>query len=186
MKQLKNIAVYYSLRVEQFEAAWEYMVQHHGTRDHKWLQALFEEWKRWVPVYLKEIFLARMFPVQPSEVVSSYFEELLHKDTPLKEFLDKYDQVLQTHHQLEALVDLDSRNLSSMLKSRCHFELQLSKVYTNDNLRKFESEVEGMYSCFSTSKLNVDGPVVTYIVQEQTEVDPALKLMEIGERGETV
>ncbi|BFG20950.1 hypothetical protein CerSpe_072240 [Prunus speciosa] len=112
-----------------------------------------------------------MFLVQPSEVVSSYFEEILHKDTHLKEFLDKYDQVLQTHHQLEALADLDSRYSSSMLKSRCYFELQLSKVYTNDILRKFELEVEGMYSCFSTSKLNADGPVVTYIVQEQTEVD---------------
>ncbi|XP_020412831.1 protein FAR1-RELATED SEQUENCE 6 [Prunus persica] len=43
IKESLNIAVYYSLRVEQFKAAWEYMVQPHGTRDHKWLQALFEE-----------------------------------------------------------------------------------------------------------------------------------------------
>ncbi|KAL6285974.1 hypothetical protein ACE6H2_010364 [Prunus campanulata] len=84
---------------------------------------------------------------------------------------DKYDQALQTHHRLEALADLDSRNSSYMLKSRCYFELQLAKVYTNDILRKFESEVEGMYSCFSTSQLNPDGPVITYIVKEQTEVD---------------
>ncbi|KAH0982796.1 hypothetical protein GBA52_009973 [Prunus armeniaca] len=171
IKESFSRAVYYSLRVEEFEAAWEDMVQHHGIRDHKWLQALFDDRKRWVPVYLKDIFLAGMSPVQPGEVVSSYFKEFLHKDTPLKEFLDKYDQALQTHHRLEALADLDSRNSSYMLKSRCYFELQLSKVYTNDILRKFESEVEGMYSCFSTSQLNPDGPVITYIVKEQTEVD---------------
>ncbi|CAN6570489.1 unnamed protein product [Malus baccata var. baccata] len=171
VKESLSRAVYYSLRVEEFEAAWEDMVQHHGIRDHNWLQALYEDRKRWVPVYLKDIFLAGMFPVQPSEVVSSFFEEFLDRDTPLKEFLDKYDQALQTHHQLEALADLDSRNSSYTLESRCYFELQLSKLYTNDILRKFEKEVEGMYSCFSTSQLNADGPVITYVVKEQTESD---------------
>ncbi|KAM1078028.1 hypothetical protein ACFX15_024641 [Malus domestica] len=171
VKESLSRAVYYSLRVEEFEAAWEDMVQHHGIRDHNWLQALYEDRKRWVPVYLKDIFLAGMFPVQPSEVVSSFFEEFLDRDTPLKEFLDKYDRALQTHHHLEALADLDSRNSSYTLESRCYFELQLSKLYTNDILRKFEKEVEGMYSCFSTSQLNADGPVITYVVKEQTESD---------------
>ncbi|KAM2958012.1 hypothetical protein FF2_024927 [Malus domestica] len=171
VKESLSRAVYYSLRVEEFEAAWEDMVQHHGIRDHNWLQALYEDRKRWVPVYLKDIFLAGMFPVQPSEVVSSFFEEFLDRDTPLKEFLDKYDRALQTHHHLEALADLDSRNSSYTLESRCYFELQLSKLYTNDILRKFEKEVEGMYSCFSTSQLNADGPVITYLVKEQTESD---------------
>ncbi|KAM1189307.1 hypothetical protein ACFX2J_024993 [Malus domestica] len=171
VKESLSRAVYYSLRVEEFEAAWEDMVQHHGIRDHNWLQALYEDRKRWVPVYLKDIFLAGMFPVQPTEVVSSFFEEFLDRDTPLKEFLDKYDRALQTHHHLEALADLDSRNSSYTLESRCYFELQLSKLYTNDILRKFEKEVEGMYSCFSTSQLNADGPVITYVVKEQTESD---------------
>lgn len=164
-------AVYHSVKTEEFEAVWDDMIQRHGVRDHKWLQALYEDRKRWVPAYLKEVFLAGMFPIQPSEVVSSFFEVYLDKHTPLKEFLDKYDQALQTHYQLEALADLDSRNSSFMLKSRCYFELQLSKLYTNDILRKFEREVEGMYACISTRQLNVEGPVMSYVVKEQIEVD---------------
>ncbi|KAH7547421.1 hypothetical protein FEM48_Zijuj01G0308300 [Ziziphus jujuba var. spinosa] len=166
-----NRAVYHSMKTEDFEAVWEDMIQHHGIGDHKWLQALYEDRKRWVPVYLKEVFLAGMFPIEPSEVVSSFFEVYLEKHTPLKEFLDKYDQSLQTHYHLEALADLDSRNSSFMLKSRCYFELQLSKLYTNDILRKFGKEVEGMYSCLCTRQLNVDGPIITYIVKEQIEVE---------------
>lgn len=166
-----NRAIYHSVKTEEFEAFWEDMIQRHDIRDHKWLQALYEDRKRWVPVYLKEVFLAGMLPVEPSEVVSSFFEVYLEKHTPLKEFLDKYDQSLQTHYQLEALADLDSRNSSFMLKSRCYFELQLSKLYTNDILRKFEKEVEGMYYCLCTRQLNVDGPIMTYIVKEQIEVD---------------
>ncbi|KAK1589001.1 hypothetical protein Q3G72_029450 [Acer saccharum] len=163
--------VYYSLRPEEFEAAWEDMIQCHGIRDHRWIQTLYEDRRRWVPVYLKEIFLAGMFPIQQIEVSTSLFEGYLDKNTPLKEFLDKYDQALQTSYQLEALADMDSRNSSYMLKSRCYFEFQLSKLYTNEILRKFGKEVEGMYSCFSTRQLSADGPNFTYTVKEQVELN---------------
>uniref|UniRef100_A0A2N9FVB8 Protein FAR1-RELATED SEQUENCE n=1 Tax=Fagus sylvatica TaxID=28930 RepID=A0A2N9FVB8_FAGSY len=166
-----NRAVYHSLRSEEFEAAWENMMQHHGIRDQKWLQALYEDRKRWVPVYVKETFLAGMFPAQPSDVVSSFFEGYLNKQTHLKEFLDKYDQALQTKHQLEALEDMNSRNSTYMLKSGSFYDLQLSKLYTNDILGMFKREVEGMYSCFSTRQLNVDGPIYTFIVKDQVEVE---------------
>lgn len=163
--------VYYSLRSEEFEAAWEDMMQRHGLRDHKWLQALYEDRKRCIPVYLKETFLAGMFPIQPSDVVSSCFEGYLDKRTPLKEFLDKYDQAVRAKYQLEALADMESRNSSYMLKSRSYFQLQLLKVYTNNILRMFERELEGMYSCLSPRQVNADGPVSTYIVKEQVEVE---------------
>ena len=166
-----NRAVYHSLRSEEFEAAWEDMMQRHGLRDQKWLQVLYEDRKWWVPVYLKDTLLAGMFPIQPSDVVSSFFEGFLDKQTPLKEFLDKYDQVLQTKHQLEDLADMNSRNSTYMLKSGSYFELQLSKLYTNDILEMFKREVEGMYSCFSTRQLNADGPIFTYIVKDQVEVE---------------
>ena len=110
-----NSAVYYSLRPEEFEATWEDMIDHHGIRDHIWLQMLYEDRRRWVPVYLKEIFLAGMFPTQPNEVVESFFDGYLDRHTPLKEFLDKYDQALQTKHQLEALEDMNSRDRKSVV-----------------------------------------------------------------------
>ncbi|KAK4852116.1 hypothetical protein QYF36_021245 [Acer negundo] len=116
-------------------------------------------------------FFCRMFPIQQIEVSTSLFEGYLDKNTPLKEYLDKYDQALQTSYQLEALADTDSRNSSYMLKSRCYFEFQLSKLYTNEILRKFGKEVEGMYSCFSTIQLSADGRNVTYTVKEQVELN---------------
>ncbi|KAM6585970.1 hypothetical protein CsatB_012972 [Cannabis sativa] len=164
-----NKAVYYSQKPEEFEAAWEDMVQRHGIRDQKWLQSLYEDRKRWVPAFLKDVFLAGMFPLQPNEVVLSFFEEYLNRNTPIKEFLDKYDLALQKHYQLESLADLDSKNPNS--KTRCYFELQLSRLYTNNILRRFEREVEGMYSCFCSKQSNSDGPIMTYIVKEQTEVN---------------
>ncbi|KAK6284900.1 hypothetical protein POUND7_003852 [Theobroma cacao] len=166
-----NNAVYYSLRPEEFEATWEDMVNRHGIRDHIWLQTLYEDRRRWVPVYLKETSLAGMFPTRPNEVMESFFDGYLDKRTSLKEFLDKYEQALQENHQLETLADMDSRNSGFTMKSRCYFELQLPKLYTNNILREFEREVEGMYSCFGTRQINVEGQIMTYMVREQIDVE---------------
>ncbi|KAK9229419.1 hypothetical protein WN944_022381 [Citrus x changshan-huyou] len=143
-------AIYHSLRPEEFETAWEDTIQRHGIKDHGWIQTLYEDRKRWAPVYLKEAFLSGVFSFLQNEVSTSYFEGYLDKSTPLKEFLDKYDQALQANYQLEALADMDSRNSSCIQKPRCYYEFQLSKLYTNEMLRKFQTEVEAMYSCYST------------------------------------
>uniref|UniRef100_A0A9I9EF13 Protein FAR1-RELATED SEQUENCE n=1 Tax=Cucumis melo TaxID=3656 RepID=A0A9I9EF13_CUCME len=86
-------------------------------------------------------------------------------------FQTVYDQAIQSHHQLEVLADEDSKNSSFMLKSRCYFEAQLCKLYTNGILEKFEKEVEGMYCCFNTRKLNAEAPLMTYIVKEHVEME---------------
>ncbi|KAI8544275.1 hypothetical protein RHMOL_Rhmol08G0283200 [Rhododendron molle] len=171
IKMALTRAVYQSLRAEEFEAAWEDMLQQYGLRDHKWLQILYEDRKRWAPVYLKEIFLAGMSPVRPSEGMTSFFEGFLHKCTPLKDFLCKYDKVLREFHQEEAMSDVGSRSSSPALISSFYFELQLSKLYTNNIFKKFQSEVEGMYSCSSTRQISVDGSINTYIVKEHAEVE---------------
>lgn len=169
IKMALTRAVYKTLRADEFEAAWEDMMQRYGLRDNEWLQMLYEDRKRWVPVYLKETFLAGMLPVRPSEGMTSFFKGFLHKCTPLKIFLCEYNQVSQKYHQDEALSDLESRSSSPALKSRFYFELQLSKLYTNNIFKKFQSEVEGMCSCFSR-QVSVDGSINTYIVKEHAEV----------------
>ncbi|KAF2301372.1 hypothetical protein GH714_023372 [Hevea brasiliensis] len=77
IKEAWSRIVYYFLRPEEFEAAWEETVQHLGIRDHKWIQTLYEDRKRWVPAYVKETFLAGLFPFQQNEIVPSIFEGYL-------------------------------------------------------------------------------------------------------------
>lgn len=49
--------------------------------------------------------------------------------------------------------------------------MQLSKVYTKEIFSKFQTEVEGMHSCFNTRQVNANSPIITYIVKEQVEVE---------------
>ncbi|XP_008454179.2 protein FAR1-RELATED SEQUENCE 6-like [Cucumis melo] len=164
-------AVYHSLKPEQFDALWEGIIQQHRLGDHKWLQELYEHRRRWVPVFMKDTFLAGVLSIVSGDVVPSFFREYLGEHTSLKQFFEQYDQAIQSHHQLEVLADEDSKNSSFMLKSRCYFEAQLCKLYTNEILEKFEKEVEGMYCCFNTRKLNAEAPLMTYIVKEHVEME---------------
>ncbi|BFG24713.1 hypothetical protein CerSpe_109870 [Prunus speciosa] len=164
-------AVYETLKVIEFEAAWAFMIQRFGVGDHEWLRSLYEDRFRWAPVYLKETFFAGMSAARPGETVSPFFDRYVHKQTPLKEFLDKYELALQKKHKEEALADIESRSSSPTLKTRCSFEFQLSKVYTREIFKKFQFEVEEMYSCFSTTQLHVDGPIIIFLVKERVVVE---------------
>lgn len=169
IKQQLIKAVYDSLKIAEFETSWGDMIKRHGLWDNKWLQALYEDRERWVPVYLKDTSFAGMIPIKENEGLTPFFDGYVHKHTSFKEFVDKYDLALQRKHLKEAAGDLDSRNSIFELKTRCNFELQLSRLYTRGIFEKFQSEVEGMYSCFNTRQVNVNGPIITYVVKERVK-----------------
>lgn len=160
-------AVYEALKPFDFEASWGFMIQCFGVGDHEWLQSLYEDRARWAPVYLKDTCFAGMAAARPGETLNAFFDRYVHKQTPLKEFLDKYELALQKKHKEEVVADMESRNSTPTLKTRCSFELQLSKVYTREIFKKFQMEVEDMYSCFSTTQLHVDGPIIIFLVKER-------------------
>ncbi|KAM7480324.1 hypothetical protein LguiA_028537 [Lonicera macranthoides] len=167
IRKALNKAVYEALKPFDFEASWGFIVQRFGVGDHEWLRSLYEDRVRWAPVYLKDTFFAGMAAARPGEILSAIFDRYVHKQTPLKEFLDKYELALQKKHKEETLADIESRNSTPTLKTRCSFELQLSKVYTREIFKKFQLEVEEMYSCFSTTQLHIDGPIIIFLVKER-------------------
>ncbi|OMO61645.1 hypothetical protein CCACVL1_23350 [Corchorus capsularis] len=175
IKRQLNKAVYNSLKIAEFETSWADMIKQHGLGDNKWLQTLYEDRKQWVPVYLKDTFFAGMIPILENESLNPFFDGYVHKHTSFKEFVDKYDLALHRKHLKEAMADIESRNSCFELKTRCNFEVQLSKVYTKEIFSKFQSEVEGMYSCFNTKQVSVNGPIITYIVKERVETEGSEK-----------
>lgn len=160
-------AVYETLKVIEFEAAWGFMIQRFGVCDHEWLRSIYEDRVHWAPVFLKDKFFAGMSAASPGETLSPFFEKYVHKQTPLKEFLDKYELALHKKHKEESAADMDSRGSTPLLKTRCSFEFQLSRMFTREIFMKFQYEVEEMYSCFSTTQLHVDGAIIIFLVKDR-------------------
>ncbi|KDP37055.1 hypothetical protein JCGZ_06111 [Jatropha curcas] len=162
-----NTTVYNTLKVDEFEMAWEGMIQQFGIANHEWLRSLYEDRERWAPVYSKDSFYAGMGTFERGESMIQFFDGYVHHQTSLREFLDMYGLVLQKKHHKEALDDVESRDSSSMLRTSSYYELQLSKVYTNEIFRKFQDEVVMMSSCFSITQVHANGSVVTYMIKER-------------------
>lgn len=162
-----NRMVYKSTKVEEFEIDWEEMIEHFAIRDHEWLQSLYEDRERWVPVYLKDTFFAGMFASQPGECMSSFPHGYAHKQTTWNEFFDMYESFQQKSIQKETLDDIESREFTPELRTSCSYELQLSDIYTKEIFLKFQDEVELMSSCFSVTQIHANLPVITYLVKEQ-------------------
>ncbi|XP_058226693.1 protein FAR1-RELATED SEQUENCE 8-like [Rhododendron vialii] len=161
--------VYNCIKVDEFEIAWEDMIQQFGIRDHEWLRTLYEDRERWAPIYSKDTFFAGMFSSQLGESVGPFLDGYVHRQTTLKEFFDMYELVLQKKYQKEALDDFESKESSPMLKTSCPYELQLSEVYTKSLFWKFQEEVEMMASCLSVTQNHANGPITTYMVKEREE-----------------
>ncbi|XP_073525555.1 uncharacterized protein [Phyllobates terribilis] len=151
--------VYNTMRVIEFEAAWSQMVHYFGVTNDKLLCCLFEERAKWAPVYVRDIFLAGT-----EEIINPFFEKYVFKQTTLKEFLERYELALYKNHKEEILADIESRDSIPALKTKCPFEIQLCKIYTNGIFQRFQVEVEEMYSCFSTIQLHSNG---IYLVKER-------------------
>ncbi|CAA2990086.1 FAR1-RELATED SEQUENCE 8-like isoform X1 [Olea europaea subsp. europaea] len=162
-----NRMVYKSTKVEEFEIDWEEMIEHFAIRDHEWLQSLYEDRERWVPVYLKDTFFAGMFASQPGECMSSFPHGYAHKQTTWNEFFDMYESFQQKSIQKETLDDIESREFTPELRTSCSYELQLSDIYTKEIFLKFQDEVELMSSCFSVTQIHANLPVITYLVKDQ-------------------
>ncbi|WCJ40517.1 FAR1-related sequence 8 [Euphorbia peplus] len=161
-----NTTVYNSLKVDEFEMAWDSMSQQFGIADHEWLRNIYEDRERWAPVYSKDTFFSGMSTFQRGESMIPFFDGYVHQQTPLKEFLEIFELVLQKKHEKEALDDLESRASGPMLRTNSYYELQLSKLYTNDVFRKFQEEVVMMSSCLNITQVNVNGLVITYLITE--------------------
>ncbi|CAN6681684.1 unnamed protein product [Malus baccata var. baccata] len=171
IKRQLHKAVYNSLKIAEFETSWAEMIKRHELGDNRWLQILYDDRQMWVPVYLKDTFLAGMIPIREQESSTAFFDGYVHKHTSFKEFVDKYDLALHRKRMKEVAADVESRSSSFELRTRCNFEEQLRNVYTKEIFRRFQLEVEGMYACFNTRQVNATGSILTYIVKERVEVE---------------
>lgn len=164
--------IYDPKTLDEFERDWDSLTQHYAIRNHAKLRSLHEDRELWAPVYSKDTFFAGISNYEKGESMIPFFKGHVHQQTSLKEFFEIYELVQQKKQKTEALDDLESQNSSPQLKTRCHYELQLSKLYTNAIFSKFQDEVVMMSSCFSVSQIQTNGSIVTYMVKEHQGEEP--------------
>ncbi|XP_059625454.1 protein FAR-RED IMPAIRED RESPONSE 1 isoform X2 [Cornus florida] len=153
---------------EKFEKRWWKIVDKFNLRNDIWFQSLYDDRERWIPTYMRNIFLAGISTTQRSESINSFFDKYMQRRTTLKEFLDHYKAILQEKYEEEAKADFESWHKQPGLKSPSPFGKQMATVYTHAIFKKFQVEVLGVVACHP-KKESEDGAIMMFKVQDFEE-----------------
>lgn len=155
-----NKCIYQSWTDEQFEKRWWKMVDKFELKENEWIQSLYKDRTKWVPVYMRDKFLAGISTTERSGSIASFFDKYLHRETTFEQFLDQYKAFLEDRYEMEARSDLEMRHGQPVLKFVSPFEKQMSSVYTQAIFTKFQVEVLGAMACHLQKEREDEGTII--------------------------
>ncbi|RYQ88597.1 protein FAR1-RELATED SEQUENCE 6-like [Arachis ipaensis] len=94
-----NDIVWNSRTEKSIEDNWYEFIDEHNLHNNTWLSDLFDDRCMWVPIFFKGEFWAAMRSTQRSESMHSFYENFLHSQTSLVQFVHEYDNVLGIKEQ---------------------------------------------------------------------------------------
>ncbi|KAH6779067.1 hypothetical protein C2S52_010304 [Perilla frutescens var. hirtella] len=156
---------YRSWTSEEFDKRWRKMVKQFDLVDDKWMQSLYEDRRKWIPTYMREVFLGGFCTVERSQSVVSCFDKCLQKETTFNKFIDQYKLFLHEWCEEEVKAEAEAWSSGLILISHSPFEKQMSKLYTNAVFKRFQAEVSGMISC-TLEKEGEDEETIIYSVED--------------------
>ncbi|KAL5577426.1 hypothetical protein UlMin_019125, partial [Ulmus minor] len=153
---------------EQFEKRWGKMIDRFNLKGDLWLQSLYEDRERWIPTYMREIFLAGLSTPQRSESVNCFLDKYIQRKTTLKEFLEQYREIIQEKSEEEVKADFETCHKQPALKSPSPYGKQMAAIYTHTIFKKFQVEVLGVVACHPRKETE-DRATKTFRVQDFEE-----------------
>ncbi|KAF4380300.1 hypothetical protein F8388_024593 [Cannabis sativa] len=149
----------------QFEKRWWKLIEKFNLRQVEWIQSLYEDRMYWVPTFVRDISFAGLSTTSRLESLNSLFDKYVQRETSLRDFMERYREILEDRYEEEAKANFDAWHETPELKSPSPFEKQMSLVYTHEIFKKFQVEVLGAAACH-LKKENEDGTSTTYAVKD--------------------
>ncbi|KAK2447716.1 protein FAR1-RELATED SEQUENCE [Trifolium repens] len=154
--------VYQSQTVDEFDTAWNALLIKYGLKDNTWLNEMYEKRASWVPFYLKGTFCAG---IPMKESMESFFGGLLNGQTPIAEFIPRYERGLERRREGERKEDFDTSNFQPFLQTKEPMEEQCRRLYTLAIFKVFQKELLQCYS-YLGFKIYEEGPLSRYLVRK--------------------
>ncbi|KAL8105209.1 protein FAR1-RELATED SEQUENCE 7-like [Apium graveolens] len=146
----------------EFDSKWNMLITKYNLKENGWLKEMYRMRKSWVPLYLKGAFFANI-PVDGS--MKTYFTTLLTTQTPLNEFIIRYEKGLEQRREEEKKEDFNSYNIPAVLHTKDPIEEQCRRLYTLGTFKVFQKELLECYG-YVGMKVNVEGAISRFMVQK--------------------
>eukprot|EP00257_Ricinus_communis_P019898 XP_015579009.1 protein FAR1-RELATED SEQUENCE 5-like [Ricinus communis] len=126
---------------EEFESAWELLLDKYSLRGNEWLQSLYFDRKLWVPIYVRDTFFAGMYAAQRSGSVNSLFDGYVNARTSFQDFAEQYYKALEDRYEKEAKAEFETFYTKPILKTPLPMEKQAAEIYTRRLFTVFQNEI---------------------------------------------
>ncbi|XP_057771849.1 protein FAR1-RELATED SEQUENCE 7-like [Salvia miltiorrhiza] len=153
--------IFQSQTASEFDFSWNMLMDKYNLSDNAWFKEMYQMRKSWVPLHIKGTFFAGI-PVDGS--LKSYFSTFLTAQTPLNEFIVRYEKALEKRYEEERKEDYNSFNMQVVLHTKDPIEEQCRRLYTITMFKAFQKELLDCYNYVGT-KINVEGAISRYLVQ---------------------
>ncbi|KAJ8767559.1 hypothetical protein K2173_017628 [Erythroxylum novogranatense] len=153
--------IYQSQTTMEFNTMWNVLINKYGLKDNIWFSEMYEKRENWVPLYLRGKFFAGI-PVDGT--MESFFGTFLNGQTPMGEFISRYEQSLERRREEERKEDFNSCNLQAFLQTKEPVEEQCRRVYTLSMFKVFQNELLQSYNYLGI-KTYEEGTIIRYSVR---------------------
>jgi hypothetical protein len=82
------------LTEDEFERAWDDLLECYKLRENKWLQNVYKNKKMWAKPWCKDIYCARMASTQRSESANSILKKVIPRNCSMNRFVQQYRKML--------------------------------------------------------------------------------------------
>ncbi|XP_061352111.1 protein FAR1-RELATED SEQUENCE 5-like [Gastrolobium bilobum] len=149
---ITNACVWNSKNTEDFDDRWNHILVKYGLDGNE------------------STFFAGMNTTQRSESINSFFDGFVTAGTTLKEFVEKYNQAVDTRYESFRRENFESMHKERRLVLNMPLERHAAKEYTSNIFDKFSKELCDSLQ-YSTEKLGNDGEWVTYRVFNMEDIE---------------
>lgn len=151
-----------SQTADEFDIAWSALLNRYGLKENVWLTEMYEKRASWVPLYLRGTFFAG---ISMNESIESFFGTVVNAQTPVFEFVSRYERGLERHREEERNEDFNSFNLQAFLQTKEPVEEQCRRLYTLTVFKIFQKELLQSYS-YLGFKIYEEGATSRYLVRK--------------------
>ncbi|WJZ99619.1 hypothetical protein VitviT2T_018045 [Vitis vinifera] len=144
--------------VEEFECAWNDMLEMFNLHGHKWVIDIYAKHSRWAKSYLRGHFFAGMKNTQRCESMNAYLNRFLKTRLKLFEFVKHFDRALSRIRHNEAKTEFETHHSSTVLTTKLYvLEKYAGTVFTRQSFLKFRDEMKNAELFFPVSTENHGG-----------------------------
>jgi hypothetical protein len=134
--------IHFSLTVAEFEASWQEMIQKYEVGNLKYLKTMWENRKKFIPVFFKNDFFPFIHSTARSEGTNAIFKDNVGSTYSVSSFLTEYDKIAENIEQNEIHEDSITRTTTPTYWCGNDMEVHAGKIYNRKIFYRFQKQLK--------------------------------------------